>query len=172
VALDELLVRGTGETMLYLANEGYLGRTEDGHYLDNSNEAFVAISCLDTPPQPDLTIAEFRAFQRLSEEASPTFGWWFAAGVGCEGWPWSAKETVEDLSATADAGPIIVVGTTGDPATPIEWAESLAERMPTASLLVLEGEGHTAYGQSNSCIVTTIDSYFVDGTVPASGKTC
>jgi pimeloyl-ACP methyl ester carboxylesterase len=172
VALDELLSRGTGETMLYLANEGYLGRTEDGHYLDNSNEAFVAISCLDSPPQPDLTITEFRAFQRLSEEASPTFGWWFAAGAGCEGWPWSAHETVDDLSATADAGPIIVVGTTGDPATPLEWAESLAERMPTASLLVLEGEGHTAYGQSNSCIVDTIDSYFVDGTVPASGKTC
>lgn len=170
-SLEETLDRGTGRNFLALANI-YLDRDDGGHYFSNGMETFTAISCLDVPEAPLMTISEFRAFQRYAEEASPTLGWWFGAGAGCEGWPWTAQEIVDDLTPTEEAGPIIVIGTTGDPATPIEWARSLADRMPTASLLVYNGEGHAAYGRSNSCILDAVDGYFVNGTVPASGKTC
>ncbi len=65
-----------------------------------------------------------------------------------------------------------MVGTTGDPATPLKWAESLAGQLPSASLLVYDGQGHTAYGRSNQCIIDAVDGYLVDGVMPDSGKTC
>jgi len=171
-ALRETLERGTGRYFQYIADVAYLDRDENGHYVSNGNEAYVAISCLDTPVEPFMPIAEFRDFQRKAEEVSPTFGWWFGSGAGCEGWPWTANEVIDDLSPTKDAAPIVVIGTTGDPATPYEWAQSLVEQMPTATLVTYKGEGHGAYGRSNSCIVDAIDAFFVDGTVPASGLTC
>jgi len=170
-AFDEALNRGTGRVFLQLASF-YLGRDADGRYQDNSTEAYTAITCLDEPDDDPWTIDDIRAFRKVAQESSPTFGWWFAAGVGCDGWPWHAREIVDDLAPSGAAGPIVVIGTTGDPATPLAWAESLAEQMPSASLLVYDGEGHTAYGRSNSCIVDAVDAYFVDGTVPDSGKTC
>ncbi len=171
MAFDEALKQGTGRTFLQLANF-YLGRNDKGDYQDNSTEAYTAITCLDTPAAAPQTIDEIRAFRKVAQAASPTFGWWFAAGVGCDGWPWHAHEAVEDLSPSAAAGPIVVVGTTGDPATPLAWAQSLAEQMPSSTLLVYDGQGHTAYGRSNQCIIDAVDGYFVDGTVPDSGMTC
>jgi pimeloyl-ACP methyl ester carboxylesterase len=170
-AFDEALNQGTGSMFLQLASF-YLGRDANGDYQDNSTEAYTAITCLDTPSQAPQTIDDIRAFSKVAEVASPTFGWWFAAGVGCDGWPWHAHEIVQDLSPSGAAGPIVVVGTTGDPATPLAWARSLAGQMPSATLLVYDGQGHTAYGRSNKCILDTVDAYFVDGTVPDSGKTC
>jgi predicted alpha/beta hydrolase family esterase len=55
------------------------------------------------------------------------------------------------------ANPPIIVGTTGDPATPYEQAQALAELLG-GRLLTLRGEGHTAYG-SNSCISSLVDAY-------------
>ncbi len=65
-----------------------------------------------------------------------------------------------------------MIGTTGDPATPIEWARSLSSALSNATLLVWDGEGHTAYGRSNQCVIDNVDAYFVDGTVPKSGTIC
>jgi pimeloyl-ACP methyl ester carboxylesterase len=170
-AFDEALNQGTGQIFLQFASI-YLGRDPDGEYQDNSTEAYTAITCLDEPNIEPWTIDDIRAFRKVTQASSPTFGWWFAAGVGCDGWPWQAHEIIDDLTPSGAAGPIVVVGTTGDPATPIEWAESLAEKMPSAALLVYEGEGHTAYGRSNSCILDAVDAYFVEGVVPDSGKMC
>lgn len=170
-AFEEVVERGTGRTFLELAN-WYLDRDSDGHYFTNANEAFGAISCLDTPAEPLQTIAEFRDFQRRAEDASPTLGWWFGAGPGCEGWPWTAKDPVLDVTAGASAAPFLFLGTTGDPATPYEGTVSLAAQFPNATLITYVGEGHTAYGRSNQCIVNAVDGYFVNDILPASGLTC
>ncbi|MCY1462967.1 Carboxylesterase B [compost metagenome] len=70
------------------------------------------------------------------------------------------------------AAPIVVIGTTGDPATPYAWSQSLAEQLASAVLVTFEGHGHTAYGRSNGCIADAVESYLLDGTVPADGLTC
>ncbi|WP_449374772.1 alpha/beta hydrolase [Arthrobacter psychrolactophilus] len=67
---------------------------------------------------------------------------------------------------------MLVIGTTGDPATPYAWAQALAEQLDSGVLITWQGEGHTAYGRSNECITTAVDDYFVDGKVPAAGTTC
>jgi hypothetical protein len=69
------------------------------------------------------------------------------------------------------APPIVVVGTTGDPATPYHWAEALADQLDTGVLVTYEGEGHTGYGDSD-CVQDAIDDYLLALKVPEDGLTC
>ncbi|MDN4484131.1 alpha/beta hydrolase [Demequina lignilytica] len=171
-ALQEVADRGTADIFFQLANF-YLDKdSSSGEYLSNSMWSFTAIGCLDGPVSEPTTVDSLADFTAQISQASPTFGWWFAGSLGCDGWPWEAKEPVTSLEATADAAPILVVGTTNDPATPYSWAESLTERLGDATLLTYDGEGHTAYGRSNQCIIDAVDGYLVDGEMPVSGTTC
>ena len=72
----------------------------------------------------------------------------------------------------AGAAPILVIGTTGDPATPFESAEKLADPLESGVLLVREGEGHTAYFSGNQCITDTVNTHLLDGTAPDDGTVC
>lgn len=171
-AFEEVVDQGTAGIMYELANF-YLSRDgRSGEYLDNSTWAFTAIRCLDAEPDDPATIDEVRDFAAQMEQASPTFGWWFGSGVGCEGWPWTADEHITDLDQAATVSDrLLVVGTSQDPATPLKWSVSLAERLE-ATMLTYDGEGHTAYGRSNQCVVTAIDGFLVDGNMPPADSTC
>ncbi|TRV76314.1 alpha/beta hydrolase [Streptomyces sp. 130] len=168
-ALDEA-EEGSGGMLLQLA-DSYNGRDENGHY-DTQNHSQRAISCADGKGRP--TAAEARALLPEFEKLSPVFGpflAWDTAGW-CSGWPVAGEHDDPEVSAPG-AGPILVVGTTGDPATPYEGARRMADELGegVGVLLSNEGEGHGAYG-GNSCVTSTVDSYFLDGKVPADGKTC
>jgi TAP-like protein len=64
-----------------------------------------------------------------------------------------------------------VIGTTGDPATPYEWAVELADFLDTGVLYTVEGEGHTAYG-SIECVADAVNAYLIDLEVPDDGASC
>lgn len=171
VALDEVVNDGTASVMYQLANF-YLDRNPSGgEYLSNSQWAFTAINCLDAIPEDPWTYEEVDEYRDLMEEASPTFGWWFASSTGCDAWPWTANDHIESLDNAATANQMLVVGTTNDPATPFAWSESLAERLG-AVMLSYDGEGHTAYGRSNQCVIDAVDGFLVDGQMPDSGTEC
>lgn len=168
-ALTEAFEEGTGNLLLYLA-DFYSDRNPDGTYSTNSSEAFRAVNCLDgrQDDDPDAMQAQL---ERL-EEAAPTMGFFFAfGGLTCDGWAYPVVEQEFDLHAEG-AAPIVVIGTTNDPATPYVWAEGLADTLDSAVLLTWEGEGHTAYGRSNACVGDAVDAYLVDGTVPEDGLRC
>jgi pimeloyl-ACP methyl ester carboxylesterase len=162
-------VDGSGDTMLLLADL-YSQRKADGTYQSNSSEAQPAVNCLDHPE--DESLAEIEAGGEDFIEASPVFGpaaqWW---SYGCSNWPVSSTEEVPDFSVPG-AAPIVVVGTTRDPATPYESAVELAEILDSGVLLTRDGDGHTAYGMGNQCINDAINSYLVEGTPPTDGTTC
>lgn len=146
------------------------GRQPDGSYQGNTPAAFVSINCLDYPMDADLGVMRANAAELL--KASPTLGKYLAYGaVTCENWKYPAKGKPGPLKA-AGAAPIVVIGTTGDPATPYAWSQALAEQLESASLVTFEGHGHTAYGRSNDCVSNAVESYFIDGKVPANGLTC
>ena len=161
-------LNGDGSTLMLLA-DAYASRV-DGQYLDNSTEAIYAINCLDDPYaiEPGRVEAQVPAF----EEVSPTFGRLFAWGlVNCRGIQVESTEPPLDIRGEG-AAPILVVGTTRDPATPYEWAVGLADQLASGVLLSRDGDGHTAYNSDNECIDSTIEDYLIDGTVPADGKSC
>lgn len=160
---------GDGELLLLLA-DFYSDREPDGEYASNLMEAFYAISCLDDPTSVDPLEAE--QYSDDFAEASPTFGEGGEIGLGwCSGYP--GRQAEEPLEVTgAGAAPILVVGTTGDPATPYEEAVAMAATLESGILLTREGEGHTAYGSGNACIDETIEAFLLDGEVPEDGRTC
>ena len=166
-ALAEAL-QGDGSTMLTLADL-YLEREDDGSY-GQTLQALGAIYCLDHGD--DRTVEEIRASAKELEQKYPPFGdvigW---QSIGCSLWPVEAVVPAQKTTAPG-AAPILVVGTTGDPATPYEWAQSLADQLSSGALLTREGQGHTAYTMGSSCIDTAIEDYLVKGVVPADGTRC
>ena len=76
-------------------------------------------------------------------------------------------------SAARFAAPILVVGTTGDPATPYVGAGALVSRIEGSGLLTFESTEHTAYGTGRSgCIDDAVDAYLVDLAMPPPGTRC
>ncbi|MGW7572988.1 alpha/beta hydrolase [Streptomyces sp. NPDC054765] len=160
---------GNGRGLLTLS-DSYYERDPNGTY-SNQMYANPAVNCLDeasaftSPAQVRAALPSFR-------KASPVFGETFAwAALSCAYWPVKPTGAAHRIEAKG-AAPILVVGTTRDPATPYIWAKALAAQLSSATLLTYEGDGHTAYGRGSECIDTTINTYLLDGTVPPKNKHC
>ena len=118
--------------------------------------------------RPEQARAALPAFRKTSPVFGDHFAW---AALNCAYWP--AKPTGEPHRIEAKgAAPIVVVGTTRDPATPYAWAEGLADQLSSGTLLTYDGDGHTAYGRGSDCIDTAINTYLLDGTAPPKNKRC
>lgn len=166
-ALAEAL-EGDPSTAFLLA-DFYNSRDGEGLYSDNSNEAFRAYNCMDYPL--DTSQADKDAADALVAEKAPTIApYWQGVDV-CEVWPYPPTGVRERITADG-AAPIVVVGTTNDPATPYEWSVSLAEQLSSGVLVTREGEGHTGYNKGNTCVDRAVEDYLVSGTVPQDGLRC
>lgn len=160
---------GDGTTLLALS-DSYTSRGADG-YLDNSLEALYAVNCLDAgEPIP---ISQVPGKVDRFEQVSPTFGSIFAYGLAqCAQWPFPKDARVRRALEADGAAPILVVGTTRDPATPIEWAEGLAAQLDSAVLVRRDGDGHTGYSKGNDCVDDVVESYLVTGRTPRTEVRC
>ncbi|WP_298572080.1 alpha/beta hydrolase [Streptomyces luteogriseus] len=171
--LREALTSATKEndgSGLLVLSDGYYERDADGAY-SNLMFANAAVNCLDLPASFDTPDEVSRALPEF-EKASPVFGRGLAwAALNCAYWPVHATGEPHRIEAKG-AAPIVVVGTTRDPATPYRWARALAGQLSSARLLTYEGDGHTAYGRGSSCIDRTINAYLLRGTPPKDGKRC
>lgn len=168
-ALATAIELGDGSYLLYLADL-YNDRNADGTFASNSSEAFRAIGCLDGRGNTDPEHMAAEAAKII--EVAPTLGQSFGYGaLLCKNWPVPPAEVTYDIAAPG-ADPILVIGTTNDPATPYEWSEALAKTLESAVLMTWEGEGHTAYGRSNECVTDAVDQYLLEGTVPQEGLQC
>ena len=156
---------GDGKGILQLYDD-YYQRKDDGTY-GNELEAFLAISCLDDPgatstEEVDSHIEDFIA-------AAPRLGGNFAYGYSCALWP--VKQAAKVNITGKGAGPIVVVGTTGDAATPLSSTRKMAQGLEQGILIVVDANQHTGYG-ANSCVVKAVDDYLIKLTVPANETTC
>lgn len=160
---------GDGSQLLAMA-DAYNDRT-NGHYQDNSTEANYAVNCIDHPDEAT-SVAQIEADLPAYEKAAPFFGemvdW---SGLPCAYWGAPATGAPKKITAQG-TGPILVVGTTRDPATPYPWAQGLAKQLANGHLLTMNGDGHTAYLRGSTCIDTAVDKYFLAGTVPPAGLVC
>jgi pimeloyl-ACP methyl ester carboxylesterase len=170
-SLTEALRRvesGDGSALIRLSDL-YTSRGPGG-YLDNSLEALYAVNCLDQPA--GRTPAQVRRLVPRFERVSPTFGEvfaWFL--IGCPDWPVRTAEHIPRIDAPG-APPIVVVGTTGDPATPYESAVALARQLRTGVLVTRVGEGHTGFGRGNECVDDAVNDFIASGKVPPDGLRC
>lgn len=153
-------------TLLQVLGDGLAGRRADGTY-DNSSVANTFINCADTEDRPD--VDRVRADAETVAERSEFFSDALRASTGCLGLP--QTEDALTLGAASDAPPILVIGNTGDPATPYEWSVELAEFLDSGVLYTVEAEGHTAFG-TIPCVTQPVVDYLVDLTVPDADASC
>lgn len=160
---------GSGESFLTLADQ-YAGRQENGSYPSNENDALQVISCLD---QNNLeTVSVFKGDAAEFSEKAPIFGPYLAyAGLACRYFP--KLSTVEQIKIKSlKTKPILVIGTTRDPATPYKWAQSLAKVLDGSILITLDGDGHTGHGRGSICVDSAVDRYLLTGITPKSALFC
>ncbi len=169
LALRQAIDDGDGSYLLWLSDQ-YFDRSPDGTYSTNKEVAFRAIGCADSRGDADPAAMAGEATELKA--ASPTFWRYFAYGaVGCADWPTPMAEPLTSYTAKG-AAPIVVIGTTNDPATPYAQAQSLAAMLDSGILVTYKGEGHTAYLTAGECIQNAVDDYLVDGKTPKDGLTC
>ncbi|WP_369778175.1 alpha/beta hydrolase [Streptomyces sp. R33] len=134
----------------------------------NSSDALIAVNCLDQPhprdPQPYWDLLD-----RANREAGAFGTSGVLAELICKDWP-AGPQKPHRVQAEG-LPPALVVGTTGDPATPYEWSKNLAAQLPGGMLLTFRGPGHTAYGRS-ACVTDAVDAYLLDLKPVPDGKTC
>ncbi|MGA1743936.1 MAG: alpha/beta hydrolase [Ilumatobacteraceae bacterium] len=158
-------VNGNGAQLLALYDD-YYQRKFDGSY-GNELEAFLAISCLDDPEGS--TIADVDADIPKFAAAAKRLGENFGYGYACALWPYRVESRVE-VTGTG-AGPIVVIGTTGDAATPLASTRKAAKNLEGGVLVIVEADRHTGYGL-NICVVATVDAYLISLTVPENETYC
>ena len=157
--------KGEGAGLLAL-NDQYFQRKNDGTY-GNELEAFNAISCVDDPGPK--TIEEATANDAEFKKVAPRLFGAFIGGYGCVFWPAKADKRINITGI--GAGPIVVIGTTGDAATPLASSRKMAEKLEDGRLVVVTGNRHTGYG-ANECVVGAVDTYLITTKVEFREKAC
>jgi pimeloyl-ACP methyl ester carboxylesterase len=157
--------QGRGVELLIMY-DNYYQRGSDGTY-GNELEAFNAIMCLDDPGPKSVEGVDkyYDDFMKVA----PRLGSSFATGYVCTFWP---TETDARVKITGQgAGPIVVIGTTGDAATPLQSSRNMAKALEDGRLIVVNDNRHTGYG-SNQCVVDAANKYLITTTVTWSEKDC
>lgn len=160
---------GDGSILLTLSDQ-YYGRRQDGSYRDNSAQAYFAIRCLDFPKAP--SDEQIAGRLRKYHDASAVFGGVMAwSAAECQGWPAKSKHPQKAVHAKG-AAPIVVIGSTRDPATPYGWAKALDKQLASGVLVTRYGDGHTGYGVGNACVDRVVDRYLVFHEAPTGPVKC
>jgi hypothetical protein len=154
---------GAGLLKLY---DSYYQRKADGTF-SNELEAFLAISCLDDPGPR--SIEDVDSYNDAFLKAAPRIGPSFINSYQCTLWPVEQAETITITGK--GAGPIMVIGTTGDAATPLESSRKMATTLEQGVFIKVTAERHTGYGV-NYCVVNAADDYLINLKLPTTGLSC
>jgi len=165
-------IRTGGSETAFLLADSYVDRNPDGTYDSNFFEAFIAITCVDYPVEADpAVLAEQRDEIAAADPLSDPEDLSALGDLTCQNWPYGFRGTLAPVTGSG-AAPIVILGTTGDPATPYQWAQALSSQLESAVLVTYVGEGHLAYDERDPCIVKAVDDYFLRDVVPEDGLTC
>ncbi len=158
---------GYGDEMIKLADK-YSGRQRDGSYRSNEFDSGSIIDCLDfsdTRTVEDIT-KDSKEISKLAPVFGPYLGY---AGLTCKYLPPTTPVSITLISVEA---PILIIGTTRDPATPYAWAVALQKIIANSQLMTLVGDGHTGHNRGSACIDNAVDDFYLKGVLPAKNLRC
>ena len=164
-ALVAAMFDGDGKALLTLGDRSNF-RRDDGSY-DQINYSFPSVRCLDSQEE---SVREAQQKYAKISKAAPVLGRLGGADLTCVLWPVAPAPPPPSVDG-AGARPILVIGTTGDPATPYEYAVDMANRLKSGVLITFEGEGHLAYGKSE-CVQGLVRDYLTQDQVPPDRSRC
>ena len=153
--------QGKAGKFLELADE-YTGRTEEGDYNANEFDSGAIIDCLDFTDAR--SVKQMKEDAKVFAEQAPLFGPYLAyGGLVCQ---YFGTPQATEVVPTKTANPVVIIGTTGDPATPYEWAQGLNKILTNSVLISLIGDGHTGQGQGNKCVDGQVDDFYLTKVAP------
>lgn len=162
-------------TELQKINDWFIERNTRGVYANNGNTLIYAVNCLDRTGSGTLQDAKSKSL--VWTRQFPVMGRLMAWGdVACAGWPYAAQEPLDRLRIS-NVPPMLIVGTTYDPATPLLWSQSVQRRIPKSVLIVNVGDGHTGYAVDSRCIDAAVNAYLLSRdpnspALPKNGTRC
>jgi pimeloyl-ACP methyl ester carboxylesterase len=164
---------GYGDTYLELADQ-YTDRGSNGKYTSNTLDAGAIIDCLDWPDSR--TIDQIKTDAKRFTDAAPIFGPYLAyTNIACKYLTAPAKDKFTRTTnkiTSINTAPIIVIGTTRDPATPYDWAVGLNKIFTSSKLITLNADGHTGQGRGNVCVDYAVNTYLLQGKSPNKNLGC
>jgi pimeloyl-ACP methyl ester carboxylesterase len=135
-------------------------------------EQSFAVSCADSadPHQP----RDYAAAARLANARAGGFGlFWAWNEEPCALWPRAAgQDRYAGPWNRRTASPILVIGVTGDPATPYQGSVAMSRDLARARLLTVDGFGHTEFANPSTCATNAEIDYLTAGTLPPAGTVC
>ena len=167
-SLGEAISHNDGTGLLALA-DNYDQRDPSGHYISNQNDISQITTCLDFPdPRTfDQVQADAPAFSKVA----PVFGPYLAyAGLACH--YWRVDPATSPTLTGLHTAPLLVIGTTRDPATPYAWAQALNKDLVDSILITLNGDGHTGANRGSTCVDDAVNMYLLSGVTPVGNLYC
>jgi len=159
-------IAGKGAILLR-GSDFLLDRNDKGHY-GSMFYALQAITCLDSDQEKGVVDAD-RVWKQ-DEGKAPIYGKYFGPQYVCPLWPVRPSRQL-DIKGSG-AKPLLVIGGTGDNATPYQQAVSMSQQLTSGVLVTYDGQGHGTYGGKSSCVDKIVVAYLVQGTVPTDGVRC
>lgn len=167
---DEEYWFGLGEA-LELAEDGDgSGLVELAEHSGMDADAHIAVACADNNVRFTPAVLDEREPELT--RLSPVFGAQHNGYDVCSFWPEAAAPYRPGPVVAGGAPPILVIGTTGDPATPLPAAVDASESLGSGVLLTLDGWRHGAYGGGSTCVDKAVERYLAEGVPPADGTEC
>jgi pimeloyl-ACP methyl ester carboxylesterase len=162
------LANGNGSTLLMLADIYY---QRDEHGYSGGQDVFKAVRCVDDPPVTDPAVVweadrRYRQAAPFLDDGHPPS----AARDACAFWP--VPPTGEPGDPQVEGlPPVLVISTTGDPATPYQAGVELARQL-RGKLLSFEGNRHTVALQGVKCVDDAVSNYLVRLVLPKRSTLC
>ncbi|KAJ7908214.1 TAP-like protein-domain-containing protein [Mycena leptocephala] len=140
-------------------------------FTQNIYESQIATACGDAASVDD-SIAELREFYR-NEAAVSSFadirGYW---RIYCSGWRIHREGRFSGPVGANTSFPLLIIGNTADPLTPLAWAKKASGLFPGSVLLTQDSPGHTSIVAPSLCTHGALRTYFLNGTLPEPGTVC
>ncbi|KAK1235841.1 hypothetical protein PQX77_000931 [Marasmius sp. AFHP31] len=176
-ALDAL-VNGNATAFLEFASPTSFANATDA--AEPTDQGFVkhpedmtAYICNDGEFVPPELEEAYRHYQEMTEVSS--FGSiWASWRLICSGWSRSIPKAFRGPISGNTSFPLLLVGNTADPVTPLAGARAVASGFPGSVVLQRDAPGHTysILAFPSKCTVEATVAYFLNGTLPEEGTIC
>lgn len=133
----------------------------------------MGIRCGDKIPREDKLsdLDEVDEAFRETSEYFPGFGVGYYV-YACAQWGFEAKERYEGDFQVRTSSPLLFIGNTYDPVTPLASARNMSAGFEGSVVLQQDGFGHTSIAQTSNCTNEAIARYFANGVLPEEGTVC
>ncbi|KAK7468368.1 hypothetical protein VKT23_002884 [Stygiomarasmius scandens] len=133
-------------------------------------ESMIAIECSDADPLND----NASQLENYMSGINSTFAGTVALPVmtQCSGWMVHPESRFKGPVGANTSFPLLVIGNTADPITPLSAAKKTSSSFPGSVVLQQDSVGHTSLSSQSSCTFQHLAAYFNNGTLPAEGTIC